>query len=304
MGRCFIIWVLCWMWTSPVVAEKDQYLELARKGWSYELRSTMVGRDMTIPVHIHGRDLAGASLCLVGEQPHPIALEVIDTFRALLRHSFGKPMPMRFAGPDARSCGSGRTVVLRLYSGFPPNRALSIDLEWMSQVHQLGLPAGRDYAATSPAMAQTFFGRRGLATHIMVKQPVGAQPDQIETAFYKSILVEELFQAFTFGIDILLFDRAAQFSSKLQEIPLNLQRLPWGSHAFMRALLGANPGGLCAFDVFMLHAVGQAPVDQTIDPDFIEFIDAHYDRLLADRDQTLSDPRFAPIIDAACARRT
>ncbi|MEP6018490.1 MAG: hypothetical protein ABJ251_08400 [Paracoccaceae bacterium] len=301
MHRLVILWLVSLFWTGSALAEKDEYLKLARQGWNYELRTTMVGRDLSIPVHINGRDLSGSSICLVGDRPHPASLEVIDAFRALLAHSFGKPVPMRYAGLDARSCGSGRTVVLRLYSGFPPNKALSIDLHWMNDVHQLGLPMERDFAASSPAMAQTFFGRRGLATHIMVKQPAHGRPDVIETAFYKSILVEELFQAFTFGMDIIQFDRSAEFVSKLQEIPMNLTRMSWDSHAFMRALLGGNPGRLCAFDVFMLHAVAQAPVDQTIDDGFIDYIDAQYEWLLLQSDQTMNDPRFAPILDATCA---
>ena len=134
----------------------------------------------------------------IARSPHPASLEVINALRALLTHSFGKPVPMRYAGLDARSCGSGRTVVLRLYSGFPPNKALSIDLHWMNDVHQLGLPTGRDFAASFPAMAQ-------------------------------------------------------------------------------------------------------APVDQTVDDSFIEYIDAQYERLLMQSDQTMGDPRFAPIIDATCA---
>lgn len=300
MLRIIIQLSLALMLAGGAQADKSTYLDLARRGWNYELRVTMLGRDMAIPVHIHGRDLAGASLCLVGERPHPQTRAVLDTFRALLHHSFGYPAPVRYAGPTARGCGSGRTVILRLYSGHPPNRALSSDLQWLNEVHQLGLPSSRSYVASSPAMAQTFFGRRGQGTHIMVKQPAHARPDRLEAAFYKSILIEELFQSFTFGMDILLYDRRAGFLSKLQETPVNMQRLPWESHAFMRALLQSNPAGLCAFDVFMMHAVGRTPVDQTVDPGFIDYIDAHYDRLRALADETLADPRFAPLFDSGC----
>lgn len=287
---------------TSAAADRSVYLDLARKGWNYQLRTTMVGRDMSIPIHIHGRDLAGASLCVVGERPHPTSRKTIDAFRALARHVFGKPIPMRYAGDDASTCGSGRTVVLRLYSGHPPNDALSADLLWMNATYQLGLPRARHYAASSPAMAQTFFGRRGKATHIMVKQPDLDNPDRLEQAFYKSILVEELFQSFTFGMDILQFDRAAPFQSKLQETPLNLQRLPWESRAFMRALLASNPAGLCAFDVFMMHAVAQTSVDQTVEPGFIDYIDREYDALLAQAAETMTDDRFAAIVEPGCLR--
>lgn len=285
---------------SASVADKAGYLDLARQGWSYELRSTMVGRDMSIPVTINGRSLAGASLCLVGEKPHPQSLEIINVFRALSRHTFGKPLTMRYAGADASLCGSGRTVVLRLYSGYPPNRQLANDLSWMNRIYQLGLPRSASFSATSPAMAQTFFGRRGQGTHIMVKQPALDRLGRLEVAFYKSILVEELFQSFTFGMDILLFDRTAVFQSKLQETPLVLGRRSWESRAFMKALVRANPGGLCEFDVFMMHAVAEAPVDQTNEPGFIEFIDREYDRLLNQANLTMADPRFALIFDPLC----
>ena len=289
------------VFATPALATKAEFLTLAERGWQYELRTTMVGRDLSIPVHINGRDLAGASLCLVGEKPHSNSLDVINAFRELSHHTFGKPLPMRYAGRDATACGTGRTVILRLYSGRPPNQDLSDDLDWMNQTYQLGLPAGRYYAATSPSMAQTFFGRRGQATHIMVKKPGTDGLGPLEAAVYKSILIEELFQSFTFGMDILLFDPSAGFTSKLQELPLNLQRLPWGSRAFMRALLRSNPRGLCIFDVFMMHAVATAPVDQTNEQGFIDFVAENYDDLLAQAEASMTDDRFAPIVAPACA---
>lgn len=287
---------------TTAVADRASFVDLAKRGWNYELRTTMVGRDMSIPVHIHGRDLAGSSLCLVGEEPHPASLEIINTFRALALHVFGKPLTMRYAGRSAVQCGAGRTVVLRLYSGYPPNNDLSNDLHWMNQTYQLGLPTHGAYTATSPAMAQTFFGRRGQGTHIMVKQPAFDRLGALEKQFYKSILIEELFQSFTFGMDILLFDRAADFQSKLQELPTHLYRMNWESRTFMRALLRSNPPALCAFDVFMLHAVAQAPVDQTVDPAFIDFIDAEYDSLIAQAQETMTNPRFATIFAPGCRR--
>lgn len=281
-------------------ADKTAYLDLARRGWNYELRSTMLGRDMTIPVQINGRKLAASSLCLVGEPPHPQTRFVLHQFRELVGDVFGKPLPMRYAGAAAQNCGESPAIIIRLYSGYPPNHALSSDLHWMSQKYGLGLSERRSFAATSPAMAQTFFGHLGQGTHIMVKQP-GAHPlNPVEKAFYASILVEELFQSFTFGMDILIFDRSATLHSKLQETPLNLQHLPWESQAFMRALLGSNPSRLCAFDVFMLHAVAKAPVYQTTEPEFIEYIDRKYEFLSSLAQSTIQDPRFTTIIDPSC----
>ncbi|WP_245306219.1 hypothetical protein [Roseovarius aestuariivivens] len=260
----------------------------------------MIGRDMSIPVHINGRDLAGASICMVGERPNVQSLEVINAFRKLVADIYGKPVPMRFAGPTARLCGEGRVIVLRLYSGAPPNRALSDDLNWMNQTYQFGLPKDRFYAASSPAMAQTFFGHRGQGTHIMVQQTAFPGSDRIDDTFFRSILIEELFQSYTFGMDILQFDRAGPFFSKLQEVPLNLHRLPWGSRAFKRALLSSNPPGLCEFDIMMMHAVARSPADQTTMPVFIDFIDHNFEKLVKMTRATINDETFAAIIDPTC----
>lgn len=281
-------------------ADRTTYVQLAKRGWSYDLRETMVGRDLTIPVLINGRGLAGASLCVVGERPRRTSLEVIDSFRALLQQTYGKPMTMRYAGQDASACGSGRSVILRLYSGFPPNQALSADLRWMDRVYQLGLPGRGYFAATSPAMAQTFFGRQGQGTHIMVKQPALSPRSDVEAAFYKSILIEELYQSFTFGMDVLVFNRSEVYHSKLQEFPLNLLRQSWESPDFMRAMLNSNPPGLCTFDVFMMYAVAEAPVEQTNDPAFIKYIEANYEELHTRAIATMGDPTYASVLDPGC----
>ena len=84
--------------------------------------------------------------------------------------------------------------------------------------------------------------------------------------------------------------------------PLNLQRLPWASRAFMRALVASNPGGLCAFDVFMMHAVAQTPSEQTIEPGFIDYIDREYEALLVQAQETMTDDRFAAILAPLCLR--
>ena len=288
--------------STTALADKATYLDLAKRGWNYQLRTTMLGRDLAIPVHINGRDLAGSSICLVGELPHPSTTSVLETFGALAAATFGKPLPTRYAGKDARTCGSGRTVLMRLYSGAPPNQALAADLRWMSRTYELGLPERRRYTANSPAMAQTFFGKRGQGTHIMVQQPSRPHLDRLEKQFYKSILLEELFQSFTFGMDVLIFDRREQLQSKLQETPFDLYRLPWGSRAFMRALLTSNPARLCAFDVFMMHAIAQAPVDQTIEAAFLDYIENQYDALADLAEMTMLDPRFAGIVDPTCKR--
>lgn len=301
--RCLALFVLLFASLGlPGRADvRTDALALARIGWGYQLRSAMFRRDATIPVHINGRDLSGAALCIIGDPPDPQTQEALTAFGTLLQRAYGKPLPMRYAGPEARACGFGRTVVLRLYSGTPPHDALTRDLGWLDRVYGLGLPDGRRYMATTPGMAQTFFGRRGAATHLLVQQAGEAPSGPLQRAFYRSILVEELFQSFTFGMDILKLDRQSAFTSKLEEIPLDLRRLPWGSEAFMAALLRTNPARLCPFDVFMLHAVAASPVDQTTDPAFLEWIDATFDPLSDRARATVSDARLAPILDPACA---
>jgi len=300
MPRFILLIMMLCLAGGPLAADRLAYLDMARRGWTYDLRTTMPRRNLSTPVNISGRDMAGSSLCLVGQPPHPASLDTINVFRALAHHVFGKPIPMRYAGPDASACGSGRTVILRLYSGHPPNQALSADLGWMNRIYGLGLGSHSSFAATSPGMAQTFFGRRGQGTHIMVKQSPRSQSGSLERAFYKSILIEELYQSFTFGMDILLFDQTAGFQSKLQETPVSLYHLPWDSRVFMRNMVNSNPSGLCRFDVFMMHAVAQAPVGQTTEPAFINYIDQHYDDLMRRTELTLGDAQFAPIFDPAC----
>lgn len=281
--------------------DRSLFLELARKGWVYELRSAMWRPDpKRPPITINGKDMAGAALCVVGERPHPQTRAVLDAFRGLVLHVFGKPMQMRFAGTDLSTCGTGRLMYLRLYSGLIPHRAFNDDLRWMDKAFDIGLPRNRDQFILSPAQAQTFFGRNGRATHLLVKQPVRPALTSLEQQFFASILIEELYQSFTYGMDILHLDRQAAFASKLEEFPVNLRHLPWDSPMFMEGLLRSNPAGLCRFDVFMMHAVAQAPVKRTNSDAFLRFIEAQFDDLLGRADHTLAEPAYAPILDQLC----
>ncbi|MEM6467915.1 MAG: hypothetical protein AAF679_15645, partial [Pseudomonadota bacterium] len=108
------------------------------------------------------------------------------------------------------------------------------------------------------------------------------------------------FQAFTFGMDILLFDRRKDFQSKLQETPVSLYQLPWSSRAFMRALLQSNPSALCEFDIFMMYAVALTPTDQTVEPGFLDYIEKDFETLQARAKAIFADERFAEILDPAC----
>lgn len=302
VSRLSLLIPMLLLWGGFVAADNTaRYLEIAQRGWNYELRTTMIGRDVSIPVHINGQNLAGAALCVVGDPPHALTAVTLDRFTALLEHTFGQPVPWDYVGPSIAKCGIGQTVILRFYSGFPPNRDLTQDVAWLNRAYDLGLPIGRSYAVSSPAMGQTFFGRAGQGTHIMVSQPTAWRPNPTEQAFYTSILLEELFQTFTFGMDVLLFEPEERLLSKLQERPVNLNRLSWNSLDFMRAMLGATPHGLCVFDVLMLHAVARTTVDQTTEPAFLAFVTAEFETLADLANQTVQDPRFAPVLDAACA---
>jgi len=288
--------------SAQALSDRTQFLDLARKGWVYELRSSMWRPEpKRPPIRINGRDMAGAALCVVGEAPHPHTKAVIDAFRNLVADIFGKPMPMRFAGADLSTCGTGRLMFLRLYSGLIPHRAFNDDLRYMDDSYGIGLSRNRDQFIRSPAQAQTFFGRNGRATHLVVKQPVGLVLSPLEQQFFTSIMIEELYQAFTFGMDILHFDRKAAFASKLEEFPVNLRHLPWDSPMFMEGLLRSNPTGLCQFDIFMMHAVAQAPVERTNSDAFLRFIETRFDDLLGQAKRTISEPTYAQIFDWLCA---
>lgn len=301
LARVLIALLAC---AAPAAAASDRatFLDLARKGWVYQLRTAMWGRDpATVTMQISGGALSGASLCVVGEPPHPETEAVLLSFLALLADVHGKPTLMRFAGEDLAGCGTGRTVFLRLYSGHVPLGAFNSDLDRLDSLYGLGLPAGRPQYVISPAQAATFFGSRGQATHLIVKQPPEGEPDALARRFYASILIEELYQAFSFGIDILHLDRRLAFVSKLEEFPTNLRNLPWDSPVFMAALLGSNPSGLCRFDLFMLHALAGAPFENTNTPELLDFIDAQFDALMARAEATAARPDFAPILDGSCA---
>ncbi len=289
---------------AQALNDRNLFLELARKGWVYELRSANWQHDPERPpIQINGRHMAGSALCVVGEPPHPHIQQVLDTFRELVNEIFHKPMPMRFGGTDLSACGTGRMVFLRLYSSRIPHRAFNDDLRHLDSAYGIGLPQNRDQLILSPAQAQTFFGRNGRATHLLVRQPAVARPTALERQFYASILIEELYQSFTFGMDILHFDRQVAFTSKLEEFPVNLRHLPWDSPMFMKGLLRSNPVGLCRFDVFMMHAVASAPVEQTNTDAFLHYIDERFDDLLGQAERTIAQPGFAPVLDQFCGAR-
>ena len=124
---------------GPALADKAQYLDMARRGWSYELRSTMVGRDMSIPVHINGRDLKGAQICLVGEPPTEGSRAVLDAFLTLLEHVHTVSAPLHEAGADISACGPGRAgpprplACSRAVAAVPTAQVAAAALRWPQQ---------------------------------------------------------------------------------------------------------------------------------------------------------------------------
>ena len=293
--------ILC-LCATAAHADPSEYLDFARRGWVYELRSAMFRRSAA-PIVINGRDMAGSTICLVGEAPHPQTAAALAQFGALMEDVWGVPVPVRQGGADLRDCldgALGRTVYLRLYSGRAPHSAYGADMRALDTVYGIGFRPDQTHWLVSPGQAQTFFGLAGRVTHISLKQAAGLHPGEIETRFYSSILTEELYQAFTFGMDILHFDPEEPFVSKLEEVPRDLRRLGWETETYMREMLTTNPGGLCPFDVFMLHAVGTAPVEQTNSPAFLAYIDGAYETLARRTDATLARFEGSAILDPEC----
>ena len=290
------------LWATGALADSDRYLEFAKRGWVYELRSAMFRRTAD-PVVLHGRTMAGSTICLVGEPPHPQTAAALARFGELMQETYGAPVPVRYGGPDLRDCldgDLGRTVYLRLFSGRAPDAAFGADMRALDAVYGIGFRPDQVHWLVSPGQAQTFFGMQGRATHVSLKQPATGTPSEVERRFYTSILIEELYQTFTFGMDILHFDAEVPFVSKLEEIPRDLRRLDWQSEAYMREMLATNPPGLCPFDVFMLHAVGAAPVERTNGAAFLDFIEASFDTLLRRTEASLARLGGSPLLDPSC----
>lgn len=244
--------------------------------------------------------MATGTVCLIGDPPHPTTREVLKSFSKLLHDVFGRELGFEMAGRDVSSCRLPARTYVRLYNSAPPHWAYNQDLRVLDRAYGIGLPKDRDQVVMSPGQASVYFGKRGTAAHLLIKQSAKRSETKLEHDFYATILIEELFQTFSFGQDILKFDRKAPFVSKLQEHPVNLRYLPWESEGFMRGLLESNPRGLCAFDIFMLHALAETQLVSVNSPEFLNFIERHFEQLLQQTAATLNDPGFRPILDRNC----
>lgn len=282
--------------------QRDDFLAVAKKGWVFELRTNVRRRNPNLPeIRINSRDIADGSVCLIGEPMHPQTKFVISSFQALLRDVFDRDSQFEQGGKNIQSCHSNTRTFIRFYSRLAPVRDYNLDLQALDRVHQIGLPHDRLQPITSPAQASTYFGKRGARVHVIVMQPSTSDLSELQRDYFASILVEELFQAFTFGIDILKFDRDAPFLSKLQEHPENLSALAWGSVEFMKRLLSSNPNGLCAFDIFMLHALAQTTLENVNTEMFLAFVEQEFNGLLGLAKATLSKAEYANILDKNCS---
>lgn len=281
---------------------REEFLTMARKGWVFEFRSSLFRRDPGLPpVRFDGRSISTGPVCVFGEAPRVSSRAVFAAYDALLAGTFGRTEAIRYAGPEITDCPARQRVYVRLYSGHAPSGAFNADLRRLNRDFGIGLPTDRPQRVTSPAQAAGYFGRRGDVAHVLVRQPDAAPPTALQEDFYTSILVEEMFQVFTYGVDILKFDPETPFISKLQELPTYLKHLPWESEGYMKGLLASNPKGLCAFDVFMLHALASSGLESSNSPVFLDFIAARFDELAKAAAETLADARLRVILDPACA---
>lgn len=281
---------------------RDQYLAIAKKGWVFEFRSSLMRRDPdTPPVLLNGRTVATGAVCIFGAQPHPQTRATLVQFERLLRDIFRRDTAFTFAGSRIADCPTRQRIYLRLYDGFAPAGSFNADLQVLDQYFDFDLPKDRFEPVRSPAQGIGFFGRRGNVGHLLIRQSEMRDPTALQQKFYRSILVEELFQIISYGVDILKFDRKTPFLSKLQEHPTHLKHLQWGSEAFMQGLLDSNPAGLCGFDLFMLHALSTMDLESSNSPAFLEFIIDNFDDLLQRTELTLANDAISSLFDANCA---
>ena len=186
---------------------REDFLDLARKGWVFEFRSTVLRRSSQMPaIRINSREIVAGSVCLIGATPNRQSEEVLTAFTALLASIYGARSDFVRRSGALVDCGLRHRVYIRLFEGRPPIGAFNRDLRMLDAAFGIGLPEGREQRVLSPAQAVTYFGQRGVVAHAMIKQYRGS-PGDLEAAFYRSILIEELFQVFSFGMDILKFER-------------------------------------------------------------------------------------------------
>ena len=280
---------------------REDYFALARQGWVYEVRTTRHQRAIrSTPVLFNSTEAALGTICVFGAPPHAQSERILRIFSDLLSDIYGHRLAITYASGDITNCPARQRLYLRLYSGTAPERRFNADLQYLDREFGIGFPRGWSEPVRSPGQVNGFFGRRGATSHLLINQPPAGDLTELQQKFHASLLIEELFQAISFGSDILKFERATPFLSKLQEIPVNLRALPWASETFMSGLLTSTPGALCSFDVFMLHALAGANLRNTNSPALLGFIKTHFEQLRHQTLQTLSNPAYASVLDGEC----
>jgi hypothetical protein len=283
---------------------RDDYTSLVRLGWGYELRGSFRRRAAAGigPVTEAARALSRSGLCVIGEQPHALAAATVESFAELLEIVFGPPEGAEAVtlaeGPDG--CGAVRRY-LRLHSRPGAGDAMRRDLITLDAMHGLDLPRGWQARLVSPGQAVTLFGPAGPVSHVLVRQPPpGAAASRTELALLRSILLEELFQSVSFGLDVPRFDPRVPALSKIEERPVRIGRRGWETPEVMAELLRATPRALCGFDVFILHALAEAGDGAQTPADLPSVVESRFDSLLAAAARTLALPAVAVLLDPAC----
>lgn len=284
---------------------KPDYLTVARRGWVFAMRSSSGRRARDLPpIRFDGKATATGPICVFGAPPTAATTAVLTAFEALLAEVFGRRDPIVRPGDGAtgiEECGDDGLIHLRLYAAHPPVADYNRDLRYLDEAFGIGLPRDVRRRVAAPAQAASFFARRGEVAHVLVRQARTDAQSPLEAAFHRSILIEELFQVISHGIDVMSFDRTAPLVSKLQERPVYLRRLSWRSEAYMRGLLDSNPAALCGFDVLMLHALARTRLTNSNSEAFLSFVEHRFDELAVRARRTMEDERFAILLDPACA---
>lgn len=273
---------------------------LAERGWNYEYRGSFRRQAHDLAAsHLLAKRMPASSICLLGEEMHPLSRETLSMFRSLNTAIFDQFGSLTTGQPDVDTCPEEATVFIRLYSRRLPSEAFNRDLQSINHRFGIGM-SGQAQEILSPAQAVTFFGKKGQATHILVLQPRKRELSEQQKRFFRSLMIEELYQTYSFGIDIFKTGVGGPFASKLQESFTNLRSRSWLSPDFMEGLLSSNPDGLCLFDLMMLHAIHEVPENVSASDAFISFVSKNFAKLVASAEQTMADQAVAALLDPMC----
>ncbi len=285
---------------SKADPNKTDYLSLAKRGWNYEYRGSIRRQVPNLPAsHILAKSMAARDVCLLGSDPHALTQETLETFRNLIGQIFGDVGALSGTVNTLTDCPQSSTVFIRLYERRIPFTEFNEDLQHLNKRFQIGM-SDQQQQVLSPAQAVTFFGKTGQATHIILLQPNRHRITALQEQFFRSLMIEELYQTYSFGIDVFKVGRGGPFDSKLQESFVNLQNVSWISENYMNGLLSSNPHGLCDFDILMLHALQDVAATVEGSDEFISFVDKNFGRLVTAAQTFSRKPEFQSLMDREC----